>query len=154
MPLLSPFISFNGRITLRTFWVGLFILTALSPFAFSTLISADPFGELVNSVQQFGLKGLAWSVVLIFCLAALLTKRLHDRNKSGLYAVLFYGPALLKAMEFYGGLSLGGEWLSWVQDWGWLLGLEMGAVGLWFLIELGLYGAVDPNKYGPDPRDD
>ncbi len=154
MPLLSPFISFNGRITRRTFWVGLFILTALSPFAFSTLISADPFGELVNSVQQFGLKGLAWSVVLIFCLAALLTKRLHDRNKSGLYAVLFYGPALLKAMEFYGGLSLGGEWLSWVQDWGWLLGLEMGAVGLWFLIELGLYGAVDPNKYGPDPRDD
>ena len=154
MPLLSPFISFNGRITRRTFWVGLFILTALSPFAFSTLISADPFGELVNSVQQFGLKGLAWSVVLIFCLAALLTKRLHDRNKSGLYAVLFYGPALLKAMEFYGGLSLGGEWLSWVQDWGWLPGLEMGAVGLWFLIELGLYGAVDPNKYGPDPRDD
>ena len=154
MPLLSPFISFHGRITRRTFWVGLFILTALSPFAFSTLISADPFGELINSVQQFGLKGLAWSVVLIFCLAALLTKRLHDRNKSGLYAVLFYGPALLKAMEFYGGLSLGGEWLSWVQDWGWLLGLEMGAVGLWFLIELGLYGPVDPNKYGPDPRDD
>ena len=152
MPLISPFVSFNGRIGRRTFWVGLFILTALSPFAFSTLVSADPIAELINSVKQFGLKGLAWSVVLIFCLAALLTKRLHDRNKSGLYAVLFYGPALLKAMEFYGGLSLGGDWLSWVQDWGWLLGLEMGAVGLWFLIELGLYGPVEPNKYGPDPR--
>lgn len=154
MPLLSPFISFHGRITRRTFWVGLFILTALSPFAFSTLISADPFGELINSVQQYGLKGLLWSVVLIFCLAALLTKRLHDRGKSGLYAVLFYGPALLKALEFYGGLSLGGDWLSWVKDWGWLLGLEMGAVGLWFLIELGFYGPVEPNKYGPDPRQD
>lgn len=154
MSLLSPFYSFEGRIGRRTFWVGLFILTAVSPFAFSTLISSDPIADLVNNIRQFGLKGLLWSLVLIFALAALLTKRLHDRNKSGIYAVLFYVPAILKAVQFYGGVSLDGGWFSWLQGWGWLIGLEMGAVGLWFLIELGLYGPVDPNKYGPNPRAD
>lgn len=154
MPLLSAFFGFQGRITRRTFWTGLFILTAISPFAFSTLISADPFADIIGKIQQYGIKGLLWSVALIFGLACLLTKRLHDRNKTGLYAVLFYGPALLKALEFYTGVSAGGEWLSFVRDWGWLLGLQMGAVGLWFLIELGFYGPVDPNKYGADPRND
>ncbi|GJM00607.1 MAG: hypothetical protein DHS20C07_22860 [Methyloligella sp.] len=159
MPIISPFISFQGRITRRTFWVGLLVLVFASPFAFSTIISADPFGELVQTAQKLGLVGLIWSIVLIFSLAALLTKRLHDRNKTGLYAFLFYGPALLKAVQFYTGLEFGvsgfgGGALSWLQDWGWLIGLELGAVGIWFLIELGLYGPVDPNKYGPDPRDD
>ena len=65
---------------------------------------------------------------------------------------LFYGPALLKAVQFYTGLEFGGGALSWVQNWGWLIGLELGAVGIWFLIELGLYGPVEPNKYGLDPR--
>jgi len=154
MRLLSPFVSFRGRITRRTFWMGLFILTAVSPFAFSTLISSDPIADIVGNIQQFGLKGFIWSLVLIFCLAALMTKRLHDRNKTGLYAVLFYGPALLQAWHFYTGLSVGGDWFGWMQDWGWLLGLEMGAAGIWFLIELGFLGAVDPNKYGVNPRDD
>lgn len=148
MSLLSPFLSFQGRIGRLTFWIGLIILTAISPFAFSTLISADPFGEMISKTQQLGLKGLLWSVALIFCLAALLTKRLHDRNKTGLYALLFYGPALLQLVNFYTGQSLGGEWFSWLQDWGWLIGLELGAVGLWFLIELGFFGSVEPNKYG------
>ncbi len=130
------------------------LLIIFSPFAFTTIISSNPFGDVVQSIRQLGLKGLIWSVVLLFVLAALLTKRLHDRNKTGLYAVLFYGPALLKAVQFYTGYSLEGGWFSFLQDWGWLIGWELGFVGLWFLVELGLYGPVDPNKYGPDPRGD
>ncbi len=154
MPLLRAFYSFNGRITRRTFWVGLLLLAAFSPFAFSTLVSSDPFADLVGNIQKFGLKGLLWSLALIFALAALLTQRLHDRNKTGLYAFLFYGPAVLKAVQFYTGYTLDGGWFGWLHSWGWLIGLELGAVGIWFLIELGLYGPVEPNKYGPDPRDD
>ena len=51
MPIISPFVSFHGRITRRTFWVGLIVLAFASPFAFSTIISADPFGELVQTAQ-------------------------------------------------------------------------------------------------------
>ena len=152
MRLFSPFYDFSGRIGRRTFWFGLFVLSAVSPFAFSTIVSSDPFADVLGKIQQLGVKGLIWSVVLMFCLAALLTQRLHDRNKTGLYAILFYGPALLQLFHFYTGQSFGGEWFSFLRNWGWLIGLELGAVGLWFLIELGLYGPVDPNKYGPDPR--
>ena len=154
MSLITNLIGFQGRITRRTFWLGLLLLIIFSPFAFTTIISSDPFGDVVQSIRQLGLKGLVWSVVLLFVLAALLTKRLHDRNKTGLYAGLFYGPALLKAVQFYTGYSLEGGWFSFLQDWGWLIGWELGFVGLWFLVELGLYGPVDPNKYGPDPRGD
>lgn len=154
MSIFSNFFSFQGRIARRSFWLGLVLLAVFSPFAFSTIISSNPFAELLRSAQELGVKGLIWSLVLIFVLASLLTKRLHDRNKTGLYAALFYGPAVLKAVQFYTGYSLDGGWFSWLQDWGWLIGLELGFVGIWFLIELGLFGAVDPNKYGPDPRDD
>lgn len=152
MGFISPFTSFHGRIGRLTFWIGLIILAAISPFAFTTLLSADPFTDMAAKAQQLGLKGLLWSVALIFFLAALLTKRLHDRNKTGLYALLFYGPALLQAVHFYTGVNVENqldslEWFSWVRDWGWLIGLELGAVGLWFLVELGFYGPVEPNKY-------
>lgn len=154
MGLITRFFGFQGRITRRTFWFGLAILVIFSPFAFTTIISSDPFGDVLNSIRQLGFKGLVWSLILLFMLAGLLTKRLHDRNKTGLYAVLFYGPALLQAVQFYTGYQLEGGWFSFLQDWGWLIGLELGFVGLWFLVELGLYGPVEPNKYGPDPRDD
>lgn len=154
MSLFTNLIGFQGRITRRTFWFGLLLLIIFSPFAFTTIVSSDPFSDVVRSIRQLGFSGLVWSIVLLFVLAALLTKRLHDRNKTGLYAVLFYGPALLKAVQFYTGYSLEGGWFSFLQDWGWLIGWELGFVGLWFLVELGLYGPVDPNKYGPDPRDD
>ena len=157
MPLLTAFYRFDGRITRRTFWTGLILLAVFSPFAFSTVVSADPFSDLVANIRQYGVKGLIWSLVLMFALAALLTKRLHDRNKTGLFALLFYGPAVLKLFTFYTGALLGEgllSWFGWLQDWGWLIGLELGAVGIWFLIELGLYGPVEPNKYGPDPRTD
>ena len=154
MSLFTNLIGFQGRITRRTFWFGLLLLIVFSPFAFTTIVSSDPFSDVVRSIRQLGFSGLVWSIVLLFVLAALLTKRLHDRNKTGLYAVLFYGPALLKAVQFYTGYSLEGGWFSFLQDWGWLIGWELGFVGLWFLVELGLYGPVDPNKYGPDPRDD
>ena len=101
MRLFAPFTRFQGRITRRTFWAGLVVLAAISPFSLSALISNDPFSEVIVKIRELGLPGLLWSAVLIYALAALLTKRLHDRGKTGLYAVLFYAPALLTALHFF-----------------------------------------------------
>jgi uncharacterized membrane protein YhaH (DUF805 family) len=39
--------------------------------------------------------------------------------------------------------------------WGYkLLAGWIGTVSAWFLIELGFFGPKEPNRYGPDPRDD
>ncbi len=145
------FTSFNGRITRRAYWFGLFVLIMISPFSVSAVLSADPFREAISTVQKLGLTGLGWVLVLLVSLAALNTKRLHDLNKSGLIGILFYAPAAASAATLFTGWEpqLQQQIVSWTT----LLAAALGATGLWFLIRLGFSGGTEgPNKYGPDPR--
>jgi uncharacterized membrane protein YhaH (DUF805 family) len=80
-------------------------------------------------------------------------KRLHDRDKSGWWLLLFYlVPSILMgigAIMFYYGIGeesagpiIGGSVA-------YILGL---AVMVWTFVELGcLRGTLGPNRYGPDP---
>lgn len=90
----------------------------------------------------------AWAalgVVIIVVLAAGLAvgvKRLHDRDKSGWWILLFYvTPLLLDGIA---------EWIE-----GWpvaLLRLANLAISVWALIELGIRrGTLGPNRFGDDP---
>ena len=145
------FLSFTGRIGRIAFWLGLIIIAAVSPFSIGTVLSDNPFTDAIRAVHQFGFTGFAWSLALLVGVAAILTKRLHDRGKSGLHATIFYLPAGLAALSYFGGSGLPiladvVNWTSWIA---WFAG----ATGIWFLISLGLYtGDKGPNKYGPDPR--
>lgn len=146
--LINLFLGFRGRIGRFGFWLGLITIAMVSPFSFWSVFSTDPLNDLMGNVQKLGVTGLIWSLVLIYVMAALITKRLHDRNKPGIYAALVYAPAILQSVTFFLG---GKEWASWLQfiyDWSWLIGLELAIVGLWFFVELGLYGAKEPNRYG------
>ena len=145
------FLSFNGRIGRIAFWLGLIIIAAASPFSIGTVLSDNPFNDAIGAVHQYGFTGFAWSLALLVGVAAILVKRLHDRGKSGLHAALFYLPAGLAALNYFGSTGLpmladAIEWSSWIA---WFAG----ATGVWFLISLGLWGGEKgPNKYGPDPR--
>jgi uncharacterized membrane protein YhaH (DUF805 family) len=68
-------------------------------------------------------------------------KRLHDRNKSGLWLLVFYlAPSLLDAI----GRGLDGI--------GMVFSLASLAVTIWAIVELGcLRGSIGNNPYGPDP---
>jgi uncharacterized membrane protein YhaH (DUF805 family) len=70
-------------------------------------------------------------------------KRLHDRDKSGWWILLFWlGPSIL------------GSWQTAAPDLGggFILALAAGALGIWAFVELGcLRGTPGPNRYGPDP---
>jgi uncharacterized membrane protein YhaH (DUF805 family) len=70
-------------------------------------------------------------------------KRLHDRDKSGWWILLFWlTPIVLSAAArtaIHGGAGV-------------LLTLASFAIGIWAFIELGcLPGVRGPNFYGPDP---
>jgi uncharacterized membrane protein YhaH (DUF805 family) len=67
-------------------------------------------------------------------------KRLHDRDKSGWWLLVFYVlPGVLNTI----GESLAA---------GWIFSLASFAVSIWALVELGfLRGTAGPNRYGPDP---
>lgn len=150
MNLLATFLSFRGRIGRARFLFGLAVLAALSPFSLGTIVSSNPLHEMVALVRRSGAVGLGWSLALLFVLAALMTKRLHDRGKSGLFASLFYLPAALEVARFFLGPLPG---LADVALWSGLLAAWLGATGLWFLVELGFYrGQNGPNAYGLDPR--
>lgn len=145
------FLSFNGRIGRIAFWFGLIVLAALTPFSIATVTSDNPVRETLVAVQTFGFSGFVWSLALIFAVSAILVKRLHDRGRSGLYAALFYMPAAVSALTYFGadGLPMAADIVSWTSWIAWLAG----ASGLGFLLSLGFMpGTRGPNKYGPDPR--
>ena len=74
-------------------------------------------------------------------------KRLHDRNKSGWWVLLFYGaPTALSAVAAL--LESGAETSLAVL----LFQLVNLVILVWALIELGcLRGTIGQNRYGPDP---
>lgn len=69
-------------------------------------------------------------------------RRLHDRDRSGSWLLVFYGlPA------FLGYLAGTGE-----TGWRSVLALASLAISIWGFVEMGcLRGTVGPNEYGPDP---
>lgn len=146
---LRLFTSFEGRIGRLAFVAGIVLLAAASPFSIGTVISDNPFDEALRAVRRFGLGGLAWSVVLLVGVAALMTKRLHDRGKSGIQALLFYIPVGTAALTYFAShLPLVAKiayWSTWIS---WLAGVS----GVWFMVSLALYpGQKGPNKFGPPP---
>ena len=88
--------------------------------------------------------------ILLWGSAALIVKRLHDRDKSALWYPLF---GLAPALCYWLGVAYSGNIsnvLSPAQQGFWLLG---GALWVWTIVELGFMpGTNGPNRYGPDPR--
>jgi len=95
------------------------------------------------------------ALLYVIALVAVYTKRLHDRNKSAWWLVLFlvipWGlgvlqctaiPALLDLGEKFGPLGVG-----------WDVAEAIGTIlGLWAFIELFFFrGTAGENRYGPDP---
>jgi len=135
--------GYDRRINRAKYWLawGLWLAASLAVIV-TTFLLGILFGP--------------WVSVIILCLTLILgllgimswiavgLKRLHDRDKSGWWLLLFYlGPAVLDAM---GQLAGGG---------GVIFRLAASAVSIWGLIELGcLPGTAGPNRYGPDPLGD
>jgi uncharacterized membrane protein YhaH (DUF805 family) len=91
-----------------------------------------------------------------------ITKRLHDRDKSAWWLLLFvFVPTVLLAVgmgaAIYGMLISGdpGDDVSQMGGLGAIASLVGFAILLWAFVELAcLRGTVGPNKYGPDPLEE
>jgi uncharacterized membrane protein YhaH (DUF805 family) len=93
---------------------------------------------------RIGLVALAVAAFLL-TLIVVAMKRLHDRDKSGWWLVIFYGiPFLLDSGSY-----------SVVSDYPLYLTGPATLINLWGLIELGfLRGSRGPNRFGEDPIGD
>jgi uncharacterized membrane protein YhaH (DUF805 family) len=137
MNFVNLFISPSGRINRAKFWIAILIFTVVN------LLNA---GMVLFTDGGTGVVILNGIVTLLVAASGVLVgiKRLHDRNKSGWWVLLYWvAPFVMLSIGF----AVGSDTL--VVS---VLGFLALAIGLWSLIDLGcLRGTIGQNKYGPDP---
>ncbi len=136
MTFVQKLFGFHGRMRRRDYWL------------LSLLLGAMVIGLLYLVGQAFGMAEnqiVMWTMNLIFLWpnAAIMVKRLHDRNRSGWLAVIGCLPvatALAVVLIPDRRLVFADQVFS-------------GFVTLWMLVELGILdGTKGPNSYGASPK--
>jgi uncharacterized membrane protein YhaH (DUF805 family) len=150
--------SFRGRINRAKYWLALLFWTVVAIVVFGVMagmlakdivaLGSEPSAEdIVRVIFAYGIGFvLVFLLVLVPMTVSSLVigiKRLHDRDQSGWWIVLFYfGPAVASAI----GKSSDSDALSLV------LSLVSLGISIWAIVVLGfLRGTRGPNRYGPDP---
>ena len=123
-----------------------FWLAALVYFVINVVLAIIGYATDQSAAFQ-AVNGMIDIVIFISGLAVGI-KRLHDRNKSGWYLLLFYvvpGVLIVAAIGTYMAMEDGALVSA-------VLGFASFAIGVWAFVELAcLRGTVGPNVYGPDP---
>lgn len=124
--------SFKGRIGRRDFWIW----TVIWVLAMAALFYAVSFELLASQNAAFMLVCLLWPT------ACVIVKRLHDRNKSGGWSLLFILAWML----------LAGHWEILGGTWEWIVGRFVPVlIMVTMLIDLGAFiGTQGENKFGKD----
>jgi uncharacterized membrane protein YhaH (DUF805 family) len=141
--------SFSGRINRGKYWLAVLIYVVVW-IVFVAAVFMWIGGMNIDNLFSFAGTGLLiWLIGFILFVAGIWSglavgiKRLHDRDKSGWWILLFWlGPSVLSS------------WQTATPDFGggFILSLAAIAIGIWAFVELGcLPGTPGPNQYGPDP---
>ena len=135
------FFKFDGRVNRAKFWIAFLIFAAIN-------VVLAIVGYVMDQSVVFQALNSMLGIVILISSIAVGVKRLHDRNKSGWYLLLFYlVPSVLVVI----GVLIG----AFVEDStiiATVLGLLAFAIAVWAFIEMGcLRGTIGINQYGPDP---
>jgi uncharacterized membrane protein YhaH (DUF805 family) len=140
------FFSFRGRLNRAKYWLVFLINAVISAVCISI------FAVLMNGLRMGIYGGGMMAVIALITIIliaifwsslALAFRRLHDRNKSGVWLLLFWlAPSVLNAI----GQSIGATGA------GLFVALVGAAIAIWGFVEIAcLAGTTGPNDYGPDP---
>jgi uncharacterized membrane protein YhaH (DUF805 family) len=137
--------SFRGRLNRKPFWLATLVLVLILIVLVFALIALGGIGLITGDLTQIGTGALVLLLAyipLLWVSLAICAKRLHDRNKSAAWLLLFWlVPAVLQGV---GEVMQGNAGIA--------LTVIGAAISIWALVELGfLRGTVGPNQYGPDP---
>ena len=134
MTLQHALFSFNGRMGRRDFWIWMVSWLVL-------MVAAFTFADR----QWIEVKSAAFAVVvLLWPTAAVMAKRLHDRNRSALWAFMFILAWMLAA----------GHWDMMPTLWQWGVGRLIPIIlFVLLIIDCGLFaGTPGANRFGPEPE--
>jgi uncharacterized membrane protein YhaH (DUF805 family) len=152
MDLRHLYTSFDGRINRQPYWIGTIFLAVVNVVI--SLVVGKLLGVSIMAPDfRFKLLSLVLAVLFLYPAAALMVKRLHDRDRPAWLAALFLAPALIRSVVDLIGtpgnranpnvpiLLLSG-----------FFAIVFAIISIWAFIELGcLRGSVGANQYGPDP---
>ena len=129
-------LAFTGRSTRLTYWRTQIGLTVGIGVVMLATILASGWGQAAAAIAFLPM------LLLVAASLAVVVRRLHDRGKSGFWALLFVGlPALAGLAAGAGGDGSAGPLA--------LVGLGL---SLWGLVEIGfLRGTPGENQYGLPP---
>lgn len=141
MSITQLLLSFQGRLNRKPYW-----LTVIATMAIIILLLL--LALIMIREQRFEFAGLTVAILIVLYIPllwislAIGAKRLHDRNKSAWWLLVFYAlPGLLSAAGNHMGEA--GFVILHVVSFG---------ITVWAFVELGcLRGTVGPNQYGHDP---
>ena len=147
--------TYSGRINRAKYWLAVVIylgitvlLIAIGLIMFGNSLLAISDEETDEIAVGLLSRGIGFTlIVLVVYIPMVISgfmvgiKRLHDRDKSGWWLLVFYVlPGVLSTIG--DNLAAGGL----------IFALASFAVSIWALIELGfLRGTAGPNRFGPDP---
>jgi uncharacterized membrane protein YhaH (DUF805 family) len=141
MPMSQLLFSFQGRLNRKPYWMTILAITVI--VFVLVVLALVMFGE-----RDFWAGGALLAALVIIYIPliwiglAIGAKRLHDRDKSAWWLLLFYlAPSVLSGAANHAG-DVGFS----------ILYLASFAITVWAFVELGcLRGTVGPNRFGPDP---
>src|SRR6266496_770785 len=141
MPMTQLLFSFQGRLNRKPYW-----MTAIATMLIIIVLLL--FALILIREQRFEFAGLTLVLLVILYIPliwiglAIGAKRLHDRDKSAWWLLVFYAAP--------GILSTAGNRM---EDVGFIiLHIISFGISVWAFVELGcLRGTPGPNRYGPDP---
>jgi len=135
MPLSTMLFSFTGRLNRAPYWLAAIAASVVAALIVFVIVLA--IGRIIPATIVLVVVFLP----LIWITLALAIKRLHDRDKSGWWLLLFYlAPSILEVIGKSAGLPA------------FIIGPIGFGIGIWGLVEIGFRrGTLGQNSYGPDP---
>lgn len=145
----SLLFSFRGRINRAKFWLAALVFLVAG-------IVLGLVGWVLGNSVVFQLLSFVVNLAVFIAGIAVAIKRLHDRDRSGWWLLLFYfGPfvfALVGGFIFWVAADTVGMSAEWSY-----LGLRLCVLGgialvIWGFVEIGCRrGTAGYNRFGPDP---
>jgi uncharacterized membrane protein YhaH (DUF805 family) len=139
------FTSLDGRINRAKWWAGVVIIAIVGivvGLIVGLVLGDTVAGRIVIFIVQ---------LILLYPGYAVSAKRFQDRDKPAMYALVGIAIGLLYSLLAMFGV-VGAREPGQIGALDWVFMLAFIAVGIWYLIELGiLKGTAGPNQYGPDP---